>query len=330
MNTMAKKQKMIVTGGCGFIGSHFIRLNLAEDNNTTVVNIDKMTYAGKLSNTTDFVNNPRYQFVKADICDVDAMEDALVACDIVVHFASESHVDRSIHTPQVFVQTNVVGTQVLLSAFKKYANPGALFIYISTDEVYGSLPIGVAIFTEADLLKPSSPYSASKAAAEMIVQGYTKTHGINAVITRCANNYGTHQDHEKLIPRFINNLIQNKQLPVYGDGLNEREWISVRDHCKGILRIIKAKNQRFEGEIFNIGSGEVFSNMEITQMLLEEMGRDESLITYVNDRLGHDRRYAMDSERFKNKFSWKNEDSLRASLSEIIAWYKSSDNNLLG
>jgi dTDP-glucose 4,6-dehydratase len=308
---------ILVTGGCGFIGSNFVRYVLENNPEVSVVNYDCLTYAGNPNNLADLADHPRYRFVRGDVCDREQAAQAVgQGVDSIIHFAAESHVDRSIHDSGPFVRTNVLGTQVLLDAARKYGV--RRYVQVSTDEVYGSLgPTGA--FTEETPLAPNSPYAASKAAADLLVRGYVHTFGLPALITRCSNNYGPYQFPEKLIPLFISNLARNEPVPVYGDGLNVRDWIHVRDHCAGIYRVWKAGRV---GEVYNIGGRCERTNLELTHALLQAMGKPTSLIRYVKDRPGHDRRYAIDCTKIERELGWKPavlfEDGLRAT----VAWYQ--------
>ncbi len=305
----------LVTGGCGFIGSNFIRLILEEENDIQIVNLDKLTYAGNPNNLKDIENNPRYSFVKGDIADPDILLTIYEKNDIeiVINFAAESHVDRSIFSGDEFIHTNIQGTHNLLKFARKYDSK---FIQISTDEVYGSIKEGY--FKESEPLNPSSIYSASKASAEMIVNSYKKTYGLDTIITRSSNNFGPYQYPEKLIPRFITNLLRGKKLPVYGTGMNVRDWIYVEDNCKAVKLVIEKGKK---GEIYNIGGGNEKTNIEITRMLLDKFGYSEDMIEYVEDRLGHDFRYAIDSTKIKN-LGWKPEYSFETAFDKTIEWYK--------
>jgi dTDP-glucose 4,6-dehydratase len=308
---------LLVTGGCGFIGSNYIRYVLEQDPQVHVVNLDSLTYAGNLANLSDLDDNPRYDFAYGDITDRDAVRNAIGegVCGIV-NFAAESHVDRSIMDSGPFVKTNVLGTQVLLDASREFQVPR--FVEISTDEVYGSLgPTG--LFTETTPLSPSSPYSASKAAADMLVLAYVHTFGINAVITRCSNNYGPFQFPEKLIPLFITNLFQDQQVPVYGDGMQIRDWIHVRDHCAGIEAV--RRNGR-SGEVYNLGGRCEKPNIDITYLLLDLIGKPRTLIRHVKDRPGHDRRYAIDCSKAERELGWSPKVAFEQGIRETILWYR--------
>jgi len=309
-------KRILVTGGCGFIGSNFVRYMLAHNRADKIINLDLLTYAGNLENLADVENDPRYEFVRGDICDFDLAAELMARADAAINFAAESHVDRSILSSAEFVRTNINGTQTLLDAARK-AHIGR-FIQISTDEVYGSLgPAGR--FTEHTPLAPNSPYSASKASADMLVRAYHHTYGLAAIITRCSNNYGPYQFPEKLIPLFITNLLADKPVPIYGDGLNVRDWIFVEDHCSAIAAVLE--NGR-PGEVYNIGGGNEHSNIEITRLLLAELGKDESLIEYVADRPGHDRRYAIDSSKIQSQLGWRPQHDFARGLRLTISWYR--------
>jgi dTDP-glucose 4,6-dehydratase len=307
---------ILVTGGCGFIGSNFVRYVLENDPAVTVVNYDSLTYAGNPKNLADLANHPRYRFVRGDICDREQVSHAMGrGVHSVIHFAAESHVDRSIQDSGPFVRTNVLGTQVLLDAARSVGVQR--FVHVSTDEVYGSLgPTGA--FTEETPLAPNSPYAASKAAADLLVRGYVHTFGLPALITRCSNNYGPYQFPEKLIPLFISNLERNEPVPVYGDGLNVRDWIHVRDHCAGIYRVWKAGRV---GEVYNIGGRCERTNLELTHALLRAMDKPASFIRYVKDRPGHDRRYAIDCTKIERELGWKPVVPFEEGLRETVAWY---------
>jgi dTDP-glucose 4,6-dehydratase len=310
---------VLVTGGCGFIGSNFIRYLLETDRDVSIVNFDCLTYAGNLDNLRDIADNPRYRFVRGDIADRTAIRQmAQTGLSAIINFAAESHVDRSIHDSGPFVRTNILGTQVLLDAVREASIPR--FMQISTDEVYGSLgPTGA--FTENTPLAPSSPYSASKAAADLLVRSYVHTFGVPAVITRCSNNYGPYQFPEKLLPLFIMNLLRDEPVPVYGDGLNIRDWIHVRDHCAAIDRVWR---QGRVGEVYNIGGRCERTNLDLTYTLLEILGKPRSLIRFVKDRPGHDRRYAMDSTKIEHELGWKAQIPFEEGLRETIRWYESN------
>jgi len=306
---------ILVTGGCGFIGSNFVRYTL-RNSDYRVINVDKLTYAGNLENLSDIADHPTYEFVKGDIADK-ALIDGLASkgIDAIINFAAESHVDRSIEDSRVFIETNVLGTQVLLEASRNYGI--SRFIQISTDEVYGSLG-STGAFTETSPLAPNSPYSASKTAADLLVRAYHKTYGLPCIITRCSNNYGPYQFPEKLIPLMISNALEGEPLPVYGDGMNVRDWIYVEDHCRAI-DVIMHKGR--EGEVYNIGGNNEVPNIEIVQIILKRLGKPESLIKFVEDRPGHDRRYAMDSTKLRNELEWNTIYSFDQAMDLTIRWY---------
>ncbi|ADM72087.1 dTDP-glucose 4,6-dehydratase [Paenibacillus polymyxa E681] len=308
--------KLLVTGGAGFIGSNFVLYMLKHHPDYEIVNIDALTYAGNLENLKSIENHPKHTFVKADITDAQAIEQLMQqGIDVVVNFAAESHVDRSILEPEVFVKTNVLGTQVLLDAAKKYNV--TKFVQVSTDEVYGSLG-ETGLFTEETPLQPNSPYSASKAGSDLLVRAYHETFGLPVNITRCSNNYGPYQFPEKLIPLMISRALSDQQLPVYGDGLNIRDWLYVEDHCSAIDLVI---HQGKLGEVYNIGGNNERTNVHIVKTVLEELGKPESLISYVQDRPGHDRRYGIDPTKTMNELGWKPKHSFETGIKETIRWY---------
>ncbi|MEK6715242.1 MAG: dTDP-glucose 4,6-dehydratase, partial [Candidatus Omnitrophota bacterium] len=292
---MPKKKinkKILVTGGCGFIGSNFIRYLLNKYPDYNVINLDKLTYAGNPDNLKDVKGGPRYKFIRGDICDAVIVDKVVKRCDAIVHFAAESHVDKSILCSDDFVRTNVFGTHVLLEAAKRY-NINR-YIQISTDEAYGSIKSGS--FTEDSPLLPNSPYSASKAAADLLARSYFVTHALPVIITRSSNNFGPYQYPEKVIPLFITNLLQGKKVPLYGDGLNVRDWLYVLDNCAGIdLALHKGKI----GEVYNIGGGNEVANLELTNLILKKMRKGKESINYVPDRLGHDRRYSLNCDKIR-------------------------------
>lgn len=311
-------KQILVTGGCGFIGSNFIRYQLSKYPELSITNLDKLTYAGNLENLKEFESHSGYTFVKGDITDQELVNSLLKSTDFdaVINFAAESHVDRSILDSGPFIQTNIVGTQVLLDAARKQKIKR--FIQISTDEVYGSLgPEG--LFTEQTPLAPNSPYSASKAAADLLVRSYVKTFDFPAIITRCSNNYGPYQFPEKLIPLFISNAMEDKPLPMYGKGENVRDWIHVRDHCRGIDAALRKGEV---GEVYNFGGNAEMQNIEITRLLLKLLGKPETLIQYVTDRPGHDMRYAIDCRKAESELGWKPETEFHAGLEATIDWYQ--------
>ena len=311
-------QTLLVTGGCGFIGSNFVRLLLAERPDVRVVNLDALTYAGNAESLDDVAGDERYAFLKADIADAEAVEAAYAEHrpDAVVHFAAESHVDRSILDSGPFVRTNVVGTQTLLDAARRH--DVKRHVHVSTDEVYGSLgPEG--LFTEETPLAPNSPYSASKAASDLLARSYHHTFGLDVVTTRCSNNYGPYQFPEKLIPLFVSNLIEGKTVPVYGDGSNVRDWIHVEDHCRGVLAALE---EGTAGEVYNFGGASEMTNLELTRSLVKALGRDESAIEYVRDRPGHDLRYAIDFSKSERELGWRPRWTFEDGLAATIEWYQ--------
>jgi dTDP-glucose 4,6-dehydratase len=308
--------KILVTGGAGFIGSNFIRHVLGARKDCEVINYDKLTYAGNLANLEEVAENPNYTFIKGDICDAAGVEGAMRGCDAVVHFAAESHVDRSIYEPAPVIDTNIKGTFTLLEMAR--ALRVERFLQISTDEVYGDLPPG-AFADESSPLRPSSPYSASKAAADLLVLSYVRTYGLPAVITRSSNNYGPYQFPEKFLPLMITNGLDHKPLPLYGDGRQERDWLHVEDNCRGILCVLEKGRS---GEVYNIGGLDLEENLAIARRLLGLMNRPESLLSYVNDRPGHDRRYALRCHKMRDELSWKPLISLEAGLRQTIDWYR--------
>ena len=313
-------KKMLITGGAGFIGSNFIHYILSKYNDYQVINLDKLTYAANLENLKDIEDNKNYKFIHGDIADKEFIfklfEDKKF--DIVINFAAESHVDNSILNPQIFTITNILGTQVLLDACRKYNIKR--FHQISTDEVYGELLLDDKniLFTEKTPLNPSSPYSASKASADMLVKSYYRTYSLPITISRCSNNYGPYQHLEKLIPLMISKAINNDNLPVYGNGLNVRDWLHVYDHCTAIDLII---HEGKIGEIYNIGGNNEKSNIDVVKIILKELGKSEKLIKYVNDRPGHDLRYAIDSTKIKTTLNWKPVYSFEKGILDTIKWY---------
>src|ERR1051326_771995 len=310
--------KLLITGGAGFIGSNFIRHMLARGG-VSIVNFDKLTYSGNLENLAEVSGHKNYEFVRGDITDPAAVASVISrGFDAVINFAAETHVDRSIEDAAPFLRANVLGTQVLLDAARK--NPVKLFIQISTDEVYGSAGPKES-FTETQILDPRSPYSASKAAADHLVNAYAETYGVPAVTLRCTNNYGPYQFPEKLIPLMIANALENKSVPVYGDGMNERDWLFVEDYCAAIACVLeKAK----PGEIYNVSSGASTPNLTIVKTILTALGKPESLIKFVTDRPGHDRRYSLDSSRLRKNLGWKPQVSLEEGLRRTVEWYQSN------
>jgi dTDP-glucose 4,6-dehydratase len=309
---------IFVTGGAGFIGSAFIRLVLEENNDIEIINFDALTYAGNLDNLVG-LDETRHKFVKGDICDREAVLNALPdGTDAIFNFAAESHVDRSIHSADEFLRTNIIGTQVLLDAAR--AKGVRRFVQVSTDEVMGSLPEDdTAFFTEDSPIEPNSPYAASKASAELVVRAARETFGIDAVITRCGNNYGPRQFPEKLIPLMIANALNDEPLPVYGDGKNVRDWIYVEDHARAIWMVyLNGKS----GEAYNIGARNERYNLEVVTSILDSLGKPHSLIKYVTDRLGHDRRYAIDARKVETEIGWSTQTSWEDGLAKTIKWYQ--------
>jgi dTDP-glucose 4,6-dehydratase len=310
-------RKLLVTGGAGFIGSNFVRMSLSEHPDCFIVNLDKLTYAGNLENLAGLENNRNHKFIKGDICDGALVEKVIdeYKIDVIINFAAESHVDRSITAPKVFIQTNVTGTLTLLEAARN--KKLERFIQISTDEVYGSLgPEGK--FTEQTLLRPNSPYSASKAAADHLVEAFGHTWGVKYNISRCSNNYGPYQFPEKLIPLMINNALNNKELPVYGDGLYVRDWLYVYDHCTAVWKVL---TEATPGEIYNIGGCNEKTNLEVIELILNRLKKPKSLIKHVKDRPGHDRRYAIEAEKIITKLGWRPSVSFEEGINRTIDWY---------
>jgi dTDP-glucose 4,6-dehydratase len=310
--------KLLVTGGCGFIGSNFIRWLLEARPDASVTNLDLLTYAGNPENLSDVESHPRYKFVKGSITDADLVDRLADGVDGILHFAAESHVDRSLYGPLDFVKTNVEGTTVLLEAARR--KKVRRFLLVSTDEVYGSLP-ETGVFVETTPLAPSSAYSASKAGADLMTLAYHHTFGLDVVITRGSNNYGPYQYPEKFVPLFISNALEGKECPLYGDGLNVRDWLHVLDHCTGIWA---AFEKGTSGEAYNIGGGNERKNIEVAKVLLGACGRTEKLIKFVADRPGHDRRYALDTSKARRALAWRPEVPFEKGLLETVAWYKAN------
>ena len=307
--------KILVTGGAGFIGSCFVRHMLNKHQDYKIINIDALTYAGNIANLDDVKNNPNYTFVHGNICDKKLVRELISECDAVVNFAAESHVDRSITNPEIFIETNVQGTLNLLQASKELGVDR--YLQVSTDEVYGTLG-KTGYFYETTPLAPNSPYSASKASADMLTRAYYETYKLPVLNTRCSNNYGPYQYPEKLIPFFISQLLKGEKVHVYGDGLNVRDWLYVYDHCEAIDTVLhKGK----VGEVYNIGGHNEKTNMEITHLILEAMGKDESSIKYVQDRLGHDRRYAISNDKITSELGWKPSLTFEQGIKITIDWY---------
>ncbi|MCQ2977274.1 MAG: dTDP-glucose 4,6-dehydratase [archaeon] len=308
--------KILVTGGAGFIGSNFVKYMLDKYSDYEIINLDALTYCGNLKNLTDIEDNPNYSFVKGDIRDSKLVDDIVSnGVDYIVNFAAESHVDRSIKDPEIFIKSNILGTQVLLDAAKKYNIKK--YLQVSTDEVYGSLG-EEGYFTEETPLQPNSPYSASKAGADLMVRAYSNTFDLPINITRCSNNYGPYQFPEKLIPLMISNALEDKELPIYGDGKNIRDWLHVYDHCSAIDLVL---HKGRIGEVYNIGGHNEKQNIEIVKLILEALDKDESLIKYVKDRLGHDKRYAIDSSKIVNELGWTPKYTFETGIVETIEWY---------
>jgi dTDP-glucose 4,6-dehydratase len=308
---------LLVTGGAGFIGSNFLLYLMKNRPDDTTVNFDKLTYAGNLENLKAIERNPHYVFVKGDICDRESVEATLKkhAIDVIVNFAAESHVDRSILGAEDFVRTNILGTSVLLDASRKFSIKR--FLQVSTDEVYGSLG-ATGLFTELTPLHPNSPYSASKTSADLLALAYLHTFGLQVLVTRCSNNYGPYQFPEKLIPLMIANAMNNKPLPVYGDGLNVRDWLFVEDHCSAIDLVLRNGTI---GDVYNIGGNNERKNIDIVKKVLHHLGKPESLIAFVKDRPGHDRRYAIDSSKIQRELGWKPMHNFEEGIVQTIDWY---------
>lgn len=312
--------KLIVTGGAGFIGGNFVHYMLQEHPGDQIICLDKLTYAGNLSTLADVMDHPNFQFVKMDICDRDSVYGLFEKekPDVVINFAAESHVDRSIENPEIFLQTNIIGTSVLMDACRKYGIQR--YHQVSTDEVYGDLPLDRPdlFFTEETPIHTSSPYSSSKAGADLLVMAYYRTYGLPVTISRCSNNYGPYHFPEKLIPLMIINALHDRPLPIYGDGLNVRDWLYVEDHCRAIDLIIhKGK----VGEVYNVGGHNEMRNIDIVKLICQELGKPESLITHVTDRKGHDRRYAIDPEKIHRELGWLPETKFADGIKKTIQWY---------
>ncbi len=316
-----QNKRILVTGGAGFIGSWLIRhllKHVKQDSNTQVINLDALTYAGNLENLRTVEGLSNYRFVHGDICDASLVNTLMAEVDICVNTAAQTHVDKSITDPTTFVKTNVLGTQILLDAAKTHGIEK--FVQVSTDEVYGSLPLDTDLkFDESSPLEPSSPYSASKTAGDLMALSYYRTFNLPVCVTRCSNNYGPNQYPEKLIPLFILNALSNQSLPVYGDGLNVRDWIHVKDHSEAIIRVIESGNA---GQVYNIGSNNEKNNLEITHQILSLLKKPESLIQFVSDRLGHDRRYAINNNRIEQELNWYPKKDFAQGLAETVQWYQ--------
>ena len=306
---------ILVTGGAGFIGSNFVRYMVNKYSDYHIINLDALTYCGNLENLKDIEDKDNYTFVKGDIRDKDVVDELVKKSDYVINFAAESHVDRSITDPEIFIKSNVLGTQVLLNAAKEYGIDK--YIQISTDEVYGTLG-KTGYFTEPTPLQPTSPYSASKAGGDLITRAYFETFDLPINITRCSNNYGPYQFPEKLIPLMISNTLEDKKLPIYGDGKNIRDWLHVHDHCTAIDLVL---HEGRLGEVYNIGGNNEKENIYIVKLILETLGKDESLIEFVTDRLGHDRRYAIDSTKIQDELGWNPDYTFEVGIKETIQWY---------
>lgn len=329
-------KKVLVTGGAGFIGSNFVKMMLERYPEYKIVNLDVLTYAGNLENLKDIVANVNYTFVRADIRDRSALEEVFKEynIDTVVNFAAESHVDRSIEEPDVFLTTNIIGTHVLLDVAKKFwkVNPtdkyckvfkeDVKYVQVSTDEVYGALG-QTGLFVETMPLMPNSPYSATKASADLLVRAYSETYGLPVNITRCSNNYGPYQFPEKLIPLIINNCINEKELPVYGDGMQIRDWLHVFDHCDAIDKVL---HKGIPGEIYNIGGNNERANIDIVKLIIKSLGKEETLIKYVKDRPGHDRRYAIDNSKIASQLGWHPKYTFEQGMTTTINWYVENSN----
>ncbi|WP_418475555.1 dTDP-glucose 4,6-dehydratase [Dialister hominis] len=312
--------KLIVTGGAGFIGGNFVYYMLQEHPGDQIICLDKLTYAGNLSTLADVMDHPNFQFVKMDICDRDSVYGLFEKekPDVVINFAAESHVDRSIENPEIFLQTNIIGTSVLMDACRKYGIQR--YHQVSTDEVYGDLPLDRPdlFFTEETPIHTSSPYSSSKAGADLLVMAYYRTYGLPVTISRCSNNYGPYHFPEKLIPLMIINALHDRPLPIYGDGLNVRDWLYVEDHCRAIDLIIRKGKV---GEVYNVGGHNEMRNIDIVKLICQELGKPESLITHVTDRKGHDRRYAIDPEKIHRELGWLPETKFADGIKKTIQWY---------
>lgn len=308
--------RLLVTGGAGFIGSNFILHLLEKEKEVSITNLDALTYAGNIESLKSIEKDPRYKFIQGDIINQADVDKAMAGADAVVHFAAESHVDRSITGPSIFVTTNVMGTQTLLETARK-AKVGR-FLQVSTDEVYGSLKNDGTLFTENTPLAPNSPYSASKAGADLLVRSYFHTFGYPTLITRCSNNYGPLQFPEKFIPLMVTNLMEGKKVPVYGKGQNVRDWLHVRDHCEAIRTVL---NKGKAGEVYNIGGNNEWKNIDIARLVLKLMGKGEPDIEYVTDRPGHDLRYAIDATKIKNDLGWEPSYRFEQGLKETVEWY---------
>ena len=312
--------RYFITGGAGFIGSHFIRMLLSSESDQVefVTVLDKFTYSGNEKNLTDFSQNKKFRLVRGDICDTEVVTSHLPGHDIIVHFAAESHVDRSIQSASPFILTNVLGTQNLLECARNAEI--SVFVHVSTDEVYGSIEQGS--WSEEEPLLPNSPYAASKASSDLIARAFHQTYDMDIRVTRCSNNFGTHQYPEKMIPLFVTNLIDDLKVPLYGDGLNVRDWLHVSDHCRGIDLVSRTGRS---GQIYNIGGGTELTNLDLTFRLLELFGKGEEFINPVQDRLGHDRRYSVNWTKIHRELGYEPSHSIDTHLEEIVHWYKNNE-----
>jgi dTDP-glucose 4,6-dehydratase len=316
---------ILLTGGAGFIGSNFVRFVLRHRPGVRITNLDLLTYSGNLENLRDVEKNPRYRFVRGDICDAGLIGSLAGECDAIVHMAAESHVDRSILDARPFITANVIGTQTILDALRRLraqSGKAPRMVYVSTDEVYGSLPLEnpEVRFTEETPLQPNSPYAASKAAGDCLVRAYHHTFHLDLLATRCSNNFGPCQFPEKVIPLFVTNLIEGQQVPLYGDGLNVRDWLHVDDHCEAVLTVLEKGRS---GEVYNIGGDNERSNLELTHTILKIMGRGEEMIRPVKDRPGHDRRYAIDASKIRRELSWRpTRSAWPGALEQTVRWYQ--------
>lgn len=311
--------KLLVTGGAGFIGSNFIRYILKNHDNINIINLDALKYGSNPENLKDVEKDGRYSFIRGDISDYSLVSEIIKDVDAIANFAAETHVDRSISAPEAFLQSNVAGVFTILEALRK-TNPKARLVHISTDEVYGDIMDGS--FKETNSLRPSSPYSASKAAGDVFVQGYSRTYGLNASITRCTNNYGPYQFPEKLIPKTIIRASMGLKIPIYGSGKNIRDWIHVEDHCSAAERVLSSGRP---GEIYNVSSGDEKDNLQVVRSILESLGKDERLMEFVEDRPGHDLRYSLDSSKLRSELGWKPKHSFSQGIGETVRWY--AENN---
>jgi dTDP-glucose 4,6-dehydratase len=316
--------RIFVTGGAGFIGSNFIRHVLGLDESYSVVTYDRLTYAGNLANLDSVADDPRYQFIKGDICDPVLVAEAMTGCDTVVHFAAESHVDRSIYEPAASIETNVKGTFILLQVARELNI--RRFVHVSTDEVYGDMDPG-AFADEKSPIRPSSPYSSSKAGSDLLVLSYVRTYGFPALITRSSNNYGPYQFPEKFLPLMITNALDDKPLPIYGDGKQQRDWLHVEDNCRGILAVLERGQI---GDVYNLGGVDIEENLSMVHRVLRVMGKPATLLSYVQDRPGHDRRYALKCEKVKRELGWKPVISLDEGLHQTINWYTDNTDWMAG